>query len=127
MIKKLLGGITVSMLAGCVAMTPQEIRATSPEQYDSSATVDQAIQCMRTNAADYVQVTSYPGSGAVDFTVETFQMLKTRILYMATVTPDAEGSRVSARFSGQNSLSISEAEFRKLLGTCMPTRPNTAR
>lgn len=114
--------LLVACISGCVAMTPKEIQATTPEVYESSASVDSAIRCMRTNAADFVQVTTYPETGSVDFTVETFQMLKTRILYMATLESLGAGSRVSARYSGQNSLSLSESEFRALLKTCAPPR-----
>lgn len=111
-----------SSLAGCVAMTPAEIRATQPEVYESAASIDNTIRCMRTSGADYIQITPYPDSGSVDITVETYQMLKTRILYMATLERLPEGSKVSARFSGQNSISVSENEFRQLLGKCAPAK-----
>lgn len=113
--------ILVSSLVGCVAMTPQEIRATTPEIYDSSASADSALKCARTNA-DYIQVTTYPESGTVELTVETFQLMKTRVLYMAILERLQDGTRVSARYSGQNSISVSESEFRNLLTTCAPPR-----
>jgi len=107
-------------LSGCVAMKPEEIRSQPAEVYQSGASVDEIVRCMRTTGADYVQVTPYPGSGAADFEVPTYQMLSMRILYMATAEPAESGSRVSARFSGQNSLSLSEGEFRELLAGCAP-------
>jgi hypothetical protein len=109
-------------LAGCVAMTPKEIRATAPEVYESTASIDNTIRCMKISGADYIQVTPYPDSGSVDITVETYQMFKTRVLYMATLDRLPSGSKVSARFSGQDSISVSEGEFRKLLNTCAPPR-----
>lgn len=123
MIKKAAALVLISYgLAGCVAMTPAEIRATQPEVYESAASIDNTIRCMRTSGADYIQITPYPDSGSVDITVETYQMLKTRILYMATLERLPEGSKVSARFSGQNSISVSESEFRQLLGKCAPAK-----
>ncbi|HGN0628759.1 TPA: hypothetical protein ACKRM8_006101 [Pseudomonas aeruginosa] len=122
MIKKVASLVVVSSgLAGCMAMTPQEIRATAPEVYETSTSVDAALRCFSASA-DYLRVTTYPESGSVDLTVETYQMLETRVLYMATLDRLPDGSRVSARYSGKNSMSISESGFRKLLNTCAPSR-----
>lgn len=108
-------------LAGCLAMRPEEIRALPGERYESAASVDSAVRCMRTRGADYINVTTYPESGEAEFTAETYQMMSVRFVYMASVSRrDGGGTDVVARFSGQNSWSLSESGFRDLLAQCMP-------
>lgn len=109
------------VLTGCLSMRPEEIRALPGEHYESTASVDGAVRCMRTRGADYINVTTYPESGEAEFTVETYQMMSVRIVYMASVARrDGGGTNVSAKFSGQNSWSLSESGFRDLLAQCMP-------
>lgn len=110
-------------LTGCVAMKPAEIRGLEGEQYTSNVSVDSSVTCMRTYGADYVTVTTYPDSKRVEYSVETIQMGSLRVLYMANAEQLPEGgTSVVAKFSGQNSWSLTEKEFRSLLRKCMPPK-----
>lgn len=105
-------------LSGCVAMRPEEIRKQPPEVTVGRASVDDVVRCVSTKAAGYVQVTTYPGSRSADIEVQTEQMLSTRVLYIASVTPEGGGTRIESRFSGRSSLSLSEKDFRRLIDQC---------
>ncbi len=105
-------------LTGCLAMTPAQIRATDAEVYDSTATVDSVILCVRTKQPQSVHVTSYPGQGSADFLVENGE----RVHYMATAEPIPNGSRISIRSSGKTLWALTEADFRKLILDCAPPK-----
>lgn len=118
MIKKLLAGTVVSTLAGCLPMTHKEIRATAPEVYESTVSVDDTMRCVRSNQTQAIEVLSYPGGGSVELLVEN----DGRVHYMATVDPTSTGSRLSIRTSGKTLWALTEADFRKLLNDCAPPK-----
>lgn len=108
--------VLLAVLTGCLAMTPREIRATAPEVYESTATVDATMMCVRTNQPQLVEVSSYPGAGFIELIVENGG----RVHYMATAEPTPIGSRISIRSSGKTLWALTEADFRKLLNDCAP-------
>ena len=108
--------LTCAALASCATTTPAELRAKAPDVYNSRATVDDVLACMRTNPSDMLQTVTYPGSGKVDFSMGG----ESHMYYLATVSPTERGSTVEIRTSGRSLLAYTEADFRKALSRCAP-------